>query len=630
MRSGVSFVLAGGLAFGLLQVLQTSLPSFHVRGPTQAIVAGIIGLFAALLSVDRARRDQRDAQATLETQLDDALACWPLRTPAELSPYDLGTHPTGVDSSGQPTPYVRRRSTEAAIAAALSDPGIVVVYGPARTGKSRTAFAVVTAECRDARLLVPEDAEGLRTLLAHAGSLADEAGERTVLWLDELPRFLPALELDAIDRLMRPSQQRRGWLARLLQQLQPPSNSDPDPSPAMKIVATLRDDELQALLNDAPADADADTVTAHYRLRRLLARGRAVPMRAPSADKQVVTTASALPAALPGWWQTRFPAQTEPPRQRGWGAFEFVLGLLVLAMFALGGLLVWYGHRFGLTDAPSTTDQIAKLVDDARDCEQLAIAPRGSPTLSSDDLLVVVAQREQCGEPDELRLYRRGRNDRLKRIAALSGPTEVSRTAFACVGATTDDRCHVTVQGKQVVIGAFTDVESYQSLPLALRLTDEGPRLTALAPEPPPTTTPGVIRAALRHNRKRIALHLRADGVGDRATASDCDVRAACLSAWRAEAWAAISSDDSQAPLLLAGYLAKGTTDAPRMLAVRAWRLSLRRDDGAATVRDECWIFAKGRQHILTVPVSSFRSASDDLAAGWSRAKRRVGGTTVC
>ena len=67
---------------------------------------------------------------------------------------------------------------------ALAAPGLVVVYGPARAGKSRTAYEAVRNAGGDARVLVPEDADGLAVVLRHADRLAAVAGEPLVLTQD--------------------------------------------------------------------------------------------------------------------------------------------------------------------------------------------------------------------------------------------------------------------------------------------------------------------------------------------------------------------------------------------------------------------------------------------------------------
>jgi hypothetical protein len=620
-RGSRFFLLAGGVTLALLQVLQTTLPSFSVRPAAQAIIVALIGLIAAVLSVLSERAAQRDAQAQRAAQLDDALACWPLRTPRELSAYDLGSHHVGATSDAPPLPYVAREDAEREIREGLTDPGIVVIYGPPRAGKSRTAYEVVAEQCRDARVIAPEDANGLRTLLAHADALADLAGAQTVLWLDELPRFLPTLELDAIDRLVRP-QRRRGWLARALDRL---PGRRPRPLHPMRVVATLRVNELQELLGEGAADADA--TTRHHRMRRLLARARAVPLEAPDAGSGIHTAAGDLPAQSPGWRQARIPPLPPPAKPQGNRAVTGLLWGLIGLTVVLVGVLVWYGSTFALTEPKSTSEQIAKLVEDAPDCERLDVAPHGDPKLSQDDLLVVVAHRALCSKPDELRLYRLKRSGRLRRILALSPPDDDARVAFKCAGVTKGDHCHVSVEGKPVVVGSFVDLDTHQALPVALRSLDGELELAALAPRPPPADAPHVIRIALRRNRRPAELRLSAADLGQDATAT-CHLGEACLRAPRAETWAALTKRGSRAALLIAGYLSRGRTDLPRRLAAHAWRLSLR--DGRPVVRDECWIFARGHRIAASVRVSSFKAAGAELALGWQRAAHAHHGTTVC
>ena len=102
----------------------------------------------------------------------------------------------------------------------------VLVVGPPRAGKSRTALAALPG---DAFVIVPRDAARLRDL----PDIDPPAGAHvnTVLWLDGLERFEPALSDGVLDRL----------------------TGVPDP-PA--IVATMRADDYDALLaSSGPAAA---------------------------------------------------------------------------------------------------------------------------------------------------------------------------------------------------------------------------------------------------------------------------------------------------------------------------------------------------------------------------------------
>ena len=154
-------------------------------------------LYRAMPALDRAEPLAEAVDASLPSRL-------PLIS--DLDPYTVGTNPSAcgdATSYGQRDPYVARAADELLRAALL--PGrLVVVAGPVVVGKTRTAFEVAR-EHKDwsGALLAAPAPRSIGELAEHP----DMGGNRPlVIWLDDLPRFLPptgTLSNAAVSRLAK-------------------------------------------------------------------------------------------------------------------------------------------------------------------------------------------------------------------------------------------------------------------------------------------------------------------------------------------------------------------------------------------------------------------------------------------
>ena len=110
---------------------------------------------------------------------------------AELDPYTLGTTPSGygnAETYGQRDHYVPRNQDEP-LAAALRPGRLVVLVGPSKAGKTRSAFeALRRHDLWGTALLAAPAAKPLDWLAEHP---ALGSSGPLVIWLDDLPRFLP-------------------------------------------------------------------------------------------------------------------------------------------------------------------------------------------------------------------------------------------------------------------------------------------------------------------------------------------------------------------------------------------------------------------------------------------------------
>ena len=189
-----------------------------------------------------------------------------------LDPYRLGATPSEFGDSrsyGQCDPYVPRTrdNVDARLRAALQPGRLVLVVGPSKGGKTRTAFEAAHQCWPQARLLTPEPA-GLNRLVTHP-RLASTA-DPVVAWLDDLQRFLTGTDP------LTPA-----LLARLLSR----------PGPTV-VLATLRQEE-RARLRRTAGELTRD-------IRRLLddARDTTVELGPTSDDPDEQAAArAAYPAA---------------------------------------------------------------------------------------------------------------------------------------------------------------------------------------------------------------------------------------------------------------------------------------------------------------------------------------------
>ena len=158
-RLGAAAIGLGGLAFGVIQVLQGSVNAFNPRPVVAVLCAVAVGL--AGLSAERLR-----SVSAHNRDLRDALAAWP---PPRLRDADLlllGVFPRAPTGNGAAPygPYVPR-DADASLREALSRGGLTVVVGPERAGKSRSAAESARALWPDRAVVIPADGGGLRALI---------------------------------------------------------------------------------------------------------------------------------------------------------------------------------------------------------------------------------------------------------------------------------------------------------------------------------------------------------------------------------------------------------------------------------------------------------------------------------
>jgi hypothetical protein len=233
-RAGAALLVGAGAAVAVLQVLQGVIGQFNPRPAISALIT--IGVAAASLALDRlrTRRQRRLAIEERRRKLERALVCWPPPLVPDANPYALGVFPRRRDLPADDR-YVPRNVDDRLVAAIKQSP-FVVVYGPKRSGKSRTALEAAAKALPDAIAVAPNDEDGLRTLLDLQPPMEPTAPQ-AVLWLDSLERYDEVVDSTMLE---------------LLHEI--PLD--------VTIVATIRDDAYRELLSAAGERGDAARAVA--------------------------------------------------------------------------------------------------------------------------------------------------------------------------------------------------------------------------------------------------------------------------------------------------------------------------------------------------------------------------------
>jgi len=212
----------------------------------------------------RSLLQRRQIDDLLELGVSDAGR---LAVVAEVDLYELRITKTPYGERGyRHDPYVPRDRDEG-LRAALERSDFVVLIGPSKAGKSRTAFEAALAVLPDAVLVVPRP--GRRTLEKLAqGDLLDACcpEQRIVVWLDDLERFLAPSEGFDTGRLSQLGRR----------------------SPRLVVLATLRTDQLALLTQPGTAEIDKT-------VRQLLEAGEQVRLELSLSGGERERAVSAYP-----------------------------------------------------------------------------------------------------------------------------------------------------------------------------------------------------------------------------------------------------------------------------------------------------------------------------------------------
>ena len=180
VRLGALSLTLGGAAFALIEVLQASVGQFNPRPVVSVLVAVCVALLGSTLG--RLRQASVEAQ-----QLSELLRVWPLRRIGDIDGLVFGVFPARRSSAVADLPQYVARDIDPQLDDGLRDGGFVLVVGPPRSGKSRTAFEAARRVLGDRAVMIPVDGSALSALVDEELS---GFGADAVWWLDDLERFL--------------------------------------------------------------------------------------------------------------------------------------------------------------------------------------------------------------------------------------------------------------------------------------------------------------------------------------------------------------------------------------------------------------------------------------------------------
>ena len=326
-RLGAIALGLGGAALALIQILENTLSTFNPRPVVSALLTVTVAMAGA--SLGRAR-----SVATRRQFLTSVLWRWPMPTAAQADPLSLGIFPSRFGDGSKLGPYVPR-SIDSALDEALAQRVLVLVIGPARAGKSRSAYEAVLRSMRDRPLLNPIDGDALRSIIGDPGLATQDA----VWWLDDLDRHLGSLDGRALDEML---------------------------TGGHVVVASLRDDAWQALLA-------ADGATGAQG-RRLLGSAHTIHLAAVPTVEEVAAAASLYPnvdasagigpalSADGSTTRTSTPTQATEASPRGRPDLALVLALVTtLALGAVFALATIAGGFSVPPPPPPIAVQLAKI-----------------------------------------------------------------------------------------------------------------------------------------------------------------------------------------------------------------------------------------------------------------------------
>jgi hypothetical protein len=254
-RVGATAIAATAAAVAILEILQRSVDAFDPRPAISVLI--VVSVFFATLALTVLR--QRVAR---DSELRGAVRSWPLPRMARTDPYRLGIFPErGGGGGAGAAPYIPRGQVDEDLEESLrtSPRGFVLLSGPFRAGKSRTAFEATRRAIPDALVVAPHDGEALQAVLDLDPPLFSRRSRlpkwprtsRAVLWLDGLDRFLEEIDPNVLEDLL----------------------TTPIP---VTIVATIREDDYEAALAGSGAEAEgAKAVAAAAREFRIADDGTA-------------------------------------------------------------------------------------------------------------------------------------------------------------------------------------------------------------------------------------------------------------------------------------------------------------------------------------------------------------------
>ena len=424
---------SGGLAIGMLAVGGAAISRF----PLTVLAYVLAGLILAMASyLIRAWLTSR----SIEQQRVRARALLALSPPPRIStvaPAALGLETLDEDTAADPV--------EASLTSALAaNARVLVLIGARSGGRSRSMLLTLRRESstvRERLLLVPADGAALRDLLSTPADLA-RPGERYVLWLADLERFLGGVRLHDLDRLIL--------------------------SDVVTVVATL---DTAAARRVLAVGQDR----AHV-LRGVLARAHRVV--APEAtvsttDPLWLTAGQPLyhPIPYPTWRAAhrlnprRWAAEVyELWRRTSWPMIATALGVAAGAVLVFMALTP-YGQ---VATQPALADRYHDLRAEGNDCGGVGVSPADSEAVEHD-VVVLHHYGDFCPGSDSIDMYAIGHDTVGRRPTSTFVIASDHQQSLRCLGPDAHDPCHADIKSNyHATVVGLHDVTTDTWIPIAI------------------------------------------------------------------------------------------------------------------------------------------------------------------
>lgn len=600
----VTFSLAGLAAlFLVVKLVAEELPVFNLQPWVQASATVTIGMVGVFLNQLRESHSAKNKRAEQVAALDSSMASFTPHLIGEPNAHELGVNPHGETLSK----YVER-DIDTDLANVFKDVGSVVVVGPRGCGKTRTALQCLAAYPRYV-LLVPENAAGLAAMISALNRDALQrdikTAEGAVLWLDDLERFLPGLDLDQLDRFQRPglvktdpSTRRRlyEWVA-FWRDLSKDRHSSSLNLPEVTLLATLNQDWLESLASSADGDVARTgrrllARTSGIHLPDSLTAGEQTRFAASGQTSTHTTISSIFPYERNVDWQSSMTWKHKAPPARSPTVNLVTVALAVLTGVALIATVL-VGQSLEWTKPPSITHQVEDIEDALAPCQKAN--PARYKGLHAGQVFTLLVESSACpGGADELRYYRYN-HERLKELFAEAPSPDSGSWTASCIGPGAKSQCELAVGNSELVAAAFREPTRGQLLPLLIypigESDEDTSRLRApFLPKPPRVKDPD---AAIERHLRMLAL--RSGAPVDPVVTNENRCPRGSLCGYPAEALLALPPASGQHPALLAaGYLVHGTPEAPTRLRVEAWELAVPKEGKLVIGTEKCLIADNG------------------------------------
>jgi hypothetical protein len=372
VRLGALSLTLGGAAFALIEILQASVGQFNPRPVVSVLVAVCVALLGS--TVGRLRQGSVEAQ-----QLTELLRVWPLRRIGDIDGLVFGVFPARRSSAVADLPPYVPRDIDPQLDDGLRAGGFVLVVGPPRSGKSRTAFEAARRVLGDRAAMIPVDGSALSALVDEELS---GFGADAVWWLDDLERFVDHIGGTELAVLLG-----RG----------------------LTVVATVREERWDEMLH---ADGDGGE-----RGRRLRGAATVFSLASGLSDAEAVLAAdrlehenidlsagigAALAAAGDGAVSRRR-AQTRPARRRPDDVLVLAAVSTLLTAAALG--LVVAAGGFARRTPPPLGQQVDAIRQQAAAAGESIVYVSAQQLHGFDQTSYVFILRPSVRGSDELRIY---------------------------------------------------------------------------------------------------------------------------------------------------------------------------------------------------------------------------------